>query len=248
MEGGSSRPVFLTHNTDWGDDISLVAIEEVYPDGDLIINIRCVKAESVANWRDALPILRARVAATVLSVAGTSFSSTLREVRTLKPNSNEYIQQTRGIRWYLDTMEPEMVVDVVCIVENRNTVWAGISVDFITVLKVLHLKNPELDPLWDSESRGHRLAVISGIAWAFGCESAIESWIKLCLHQPVLAPPDEWVTPSMAGAVQMSFVWKDAAQFRKSTRECVIGLGWLDPSSRSTKVKEMGILALLRGT
>ena len=206
---------------------------------------------SVAGWRDIPPILRARVSSTVLSVASTSFASTLKEVRNLNPNGDEYIQQTRGVRWYLDTMEPTMVVDLVCIVENHNTVWAGVAMDYTIFLKILHLQNPELDSVCDSESRRDRLAIISEIAWVFGCESAIASWVRLSQYQYQAGiaehRQDEWVISDMAGAVQMSFVWKDTSWFRKGTRECVIGLGWVDPALRSTRVKEMGILALLQG-
>jgi len=253
--GGSRLPVaFMAHNrntTSFGENEPLVDIEDIYPDGDLIINIRCVDIGSVVNWQHVPPILRARVSSIVLAVASDSFASTLKEVRKLNRNGDEYIQQTRGVRWYLDTMEPVMVVDLVCIVENHDTVWAGITMDFLIVLKLLHLKNPELDSVCDSESRRDRLAMISEIAWVFGCESAIVSWVRLCQYeyQAVIAAHlrDEWVTSDMAGAVQMSFVWKDTSRFRQSTRECVIGLAWVDPASRSTRVKEMGILTLLQG-
>ncbi|KAF8420358.1 hypothetical protein EV426DRAFT_242726 [Tirmania nivea] len=245
--GISSLPV-ITYPDDWDcEKEPLVDIEDIYPDGDLIVNVKCIKTSSIPNWRDIPPLLRAKVSSTVLSVASASFASTLREVRKLNANSDQYIQQTRGVRWYLDTMEPVMVVDLVCIVENHNTVWTGTSMGFTILLKVLHLMNPDLDSIDDSESRRNCLGMISEIAWVFGCELAIESWVRLRQHEyHATHRQDEWITSDTAGAVQLSFVWKDASLFWQSTRECVISLEWTSPASRSNEVKEMGIFALIQ--
>ena len=261
------RGIVREYHDDEPESPAVLPLTEIYADGDMIINISLsYPFMNREGWGDRSiePFLRVKVSSTVLSVASLELEKTFQALKTLTPCSDEYVKQTRGVQWYLKVKKPGYILADLFICISWDDLPQGPPEikpeDFSTLFQVLHFQNPEiLEGAGSVSGPGYyhrRIARISELAWVFGCETGVRSWVQSRRQEYDLQKrganisqqvPGEGIPTPSEGAIEMAFVWGDPVLFKISTRQFVVESDWVDAGYRWDVYKGMGIFPLLQG-